>query len=248
MADINWQALAQPFEPHEVKWRVLRKSKSNTKYGECIPYVDARNIYQRLDDVVGPGGWQNDVTEWGHGGAVATIRIKVGSEWLSKSDVGFRVESERQSDEVKVKGDPSDAVKRAAVLWGIGRYLYQSDSVWCNLDDFGNILDTPELTFTGSPQFMKQGQPQQQRKSDKKQQRQPDNLQQNAADAVSFPAGYLDDLAKQTAAALNITPEQARVGIGNHVKAGGIVPEMSLEDALQYVQDKAAEKKAANGK
>lgn len=149
---------------HEVLWRVLRTQKDNELYGECVPYVDARFVFDRLDEVIGPHEWQDDITAWEYGGVKATISILVDGHWVSKSDVGIRagVSDGRggTNDEMKIKGDPSDAIKRAAVHWGIGRDLYRADTVWCNLDQWGNILDDPPLTFTGKTQFMAKGNPQ----------------------------------------------------------------------------------------
>jgi hypothetical protein len=107
--EIDFKKLQEPIEP---KWRI--QSVKNNK-AICVCYLDARAVHQRLDDVCGPENWQNtyDATD-----GVASIGIKIDSEWRWKSDVGT------ESNVEKIKGKASDAFKRCAVLWGIGRDLY----------------------------------------------------------------------------------------------------------------------------
>jgi hypothetical protein len=52
------------------------------------------------------------------GNLYCEIAIKVGDEWVSRSDCG--TESKVEAD----KGQASDAFKRAAVKFGVGRFLY----------------------------------------------------------------------------------------------------------------------------
>ena len=52
---------------------------------------------------------------------VCSIGIKCGSDWVWKSDGGTETEVEAE------KGELSDSFKRAAVKWGIGRFLYDLD-------------------------------------------------------------------------------------------------------------------------
>lgn len=97
--------------PLEPRWRV----QSAKGQAICVAYVDARAVQQLLDDVCGPENWQNTYdAETG----VASIGINVDGDWMWKSDVGT------ESNIEGVKGKASDAFKRAAVLWGIGRNLY----------------------------------------------------------------------------------------------------------------------------
>lgn len=109
-SNIAWPDLQAPFVP---RWRV-----QSVKNGHAImvPYVDARQVATRLDEIVGAENWQNNYDpETG----LATIGININGEWVFKSDVGT------ESNIEKVKGRASDAFKRAAVVWGIGRDLYQ---------------------------------------------------------------------------------------------------------------------------
>ena len=102
--------------PEEIKWREGPK-------GSRLAYVDARYVMRVLDSaLVGPANWQR-VHSFGEGGKVACgIGIKVDGEWLWKWDGAGETDIEGE------KGSFSDAFKRAAVSWGIGRDLYAMDS------------------------------------------------------------------------------------------------------------------------
>jgi|FLOH01.1.fsa_nt_gi hypothetical protein len=98
------------------RWRVQSFSERKAE-AICIPYIDARDAQNLLDDVCGPEGWQSDFKGAGSllmGG----IGIKVEDEWLWKWDTGTETRIEKE------KGHASDAFKRAGVHWGIGRFLY----------------------------------------------------------------------------------------------------------------------------
>lgn len=108
-------ALAAPTPKSEVKTRPGRGKSGD------LSYVDARFVMDRLDSVVGPMNWSDQYLPV-DGGVECTIRIHVGDAFASKSDVGVPSTIE------PVKGAYSDAFKRAAVKWGIGRDLYDEDS------------------------------------------------------------------------------------------------------------------------
>jgi hypothetical protein len=81
----------------------------------------------RLDDVCGPQGWKNEFTEGPNGGQLCGIYIKIGDEWISKWDGADNTQIEA------VKGGLSGAMKRAAVQWGIGRYLYNVEEGYAEI-------------------------------------------------------------------------------------------------------------------
>jgi hypothetical protein len=101
------------------KWRVQSFSKNVAK-ASCVAYIDARDVMDILDDVVGPENWQDQYSVTGDY-LMAGIGIKTGSEWVWKWDTGSKSDIEEE------KGLVSDAFKRAAVKWGIGRFLYAMD-------------------------------------------------------------------------------------------------------------------------
>jgi hypothetical protein len=114
--------LSAEFPRDVVSWRAQSLTKDGTK-AMALAYIDARDVMDRLDDVVGPEGWQCDYPHAGQK-TVCRIGIKIGDEWVWKAN------GAGDSDIEAEKGALSDAFKRAAVLWGIGRYLYSLDAPW----------------------------------------------------------------------------------------------------------------------
>ena len=101
----------------DFKWRV---QSANIYGASCVAYIDARQVQDLLDEVCGAYGWQCEYYE--HKGNLF-CRIGIACElantmeWVWKSDCGT------ESNVEKKKGEASDAFKRAAVMWGIGRFL-----------------------------------------------------------------------------------------------------------------------------
>lgn len=122
MTDL-FEKLAAEFPRDAVHWRAQTLTQAGDK-ALALAYLDARDVMDRLDSVCTPAGWRNAVTETPKGRLIATIEIKVGDEWVGKTDGAGDTDVEGD------KGGISDALKRAAVLWGIGRYLYRLKSTW----------------------------------------------------------------------------------------------------------------------
>jgi hypothetical protein len=115
--DLNLLKKELPF-----KWRVQSFSKSKPS-ATCVAYIDARDAMDLLDEVVGVGNWQKSFYEV-KGNLFCSVSIKINGEWVSQSDCGTESSTE------KIKGEASDAFKRACVGWGIGRFLYAKDIVY----------------------------------------------------------------------------------------------------------------------
>jgi hypothetical protein len=135
------KALAMPFEKDEVKWKPQVISGNRAM---VVCFVDARVIQDRLDDVVGSENWQDAYECLPDGAVVCRLRIRLGSEWITKVDVGGQSEQPDEGD--RRKAAFSDALKRAAVKFGIGRYLYRLEPQWVDYDPKKKkLLQTPEL-------------------------------------------------------------------------------------------------------
>jgi hypothetical protein len=92
---------------------------NNGIWAKVLAYVTNRAIMKRLDEVCGKAGWRNEYRDIpNNGGVECGISIKVEGEWITKWDAAENTQVEA------VKGGRSGAMKRAAVQWGIGRYLY----------------------------------------------------------------------------------------------------------------------------
>ncbi len=115
--------LQAPFPEYDVEWRIARSGKGNHgPWAKVLAYITNRAIMQRLDEVVGPENWKNEYSTGPlNKGVMCAISIRIEGEWVMKWD------GADQTDIEAVKGGLSDAMKRAGVQWGIGRYLYNLD-------------------------------------------------------------------------------------------------------------------------
>lgn len=95
-------------------------------------YKNARVDMAILDETVGPANWQRDHFEC-KGNLFCKVGIRTertypdspnSIEWIWKSDCGT------ESNTEAVKGESSDAFKRACFNWGIGRELYTAPFIW----------------------------------------------------------------------------------------------------------------------
>lgn len=128
---MNYEELAKPFSEKDIEWRIARSGEKNGKiWAKCLAYVTNRAIMDRLDQVCGQDGWQNEFVEC-EGGFLCTIKIWNGERWVSKTDGADRTQIE------SFKGGLSGAMKRAAVQWGIGRYLYSLPEGWADISPAG---------------------------------------------------------------------------------------------------------------
>lgn len=127
---MDLQALKAPFSPTLISWRVGATSRDKDK-GIALAYLNARDVMERLDEVCGAGAWQCRYPFQGCCEIAILIEDKHGAKWVSKAN------GAGQSDIEAEKGQYSDAFKRAAVLWGIGRYLYDLPNQWYPIESYG---------------------------------------------------------------------------------------------------------------
>lgn len=127
--------LTKPWEKKEVKWRVGPLSKDKTM---TVPlaYVDARTVMNRLDEIMGAENWQDNYVFPGNR-IICTLSLKLRGEWVHKEDGAGDSEMEGE------KGGISDAFKRAAVKWGMGRELYELKCKWMQIDQYKKIIGDP---------------------------------------------------------------------------------------------------------
>lgn len=131
----DWAKLAEPFDDSEVKQRPgaatwehknecqgksCRDTRDAAKHHQ-FSYVDARAVAERLDEVLTPEGW-NFTCSVIPGSDVVKGVLTIGSS--VREDHGYP-NSER--DDEPIKAATSDALKRCAVLFGVGRHLYEDN-------------------------------------------------------------------------------------------------------------------------
>jgi len=134
-------ALAAPFAPAEV--RFIPGAVSGHR-ALALAYLDVRAVEDRLDRVLGVGGWQDEYQVLPDGSVVCKLKVRLGGEWLVKSDVG--TPGDCPTGAGRLKAAFSAALKRAAVKWGIGRYLYKVPGRWADYDPARRqLVTTPQL-------------------------------------------------------------------------------------------------------
>lgn len=135
---MNLERLKDKFKPDEIEFRVgsTNEKRENGKViqratkGLVLPYVTNRAIQNRLDDVCGAENWCNVFQLWQNESQLCGISIRMNQEeniWVTKWDGAENTKTE------PIKGGLSNAMKRAAVQWGIGRYLYQATPEWVDV-------------------------------------------------------------------------------------------------------------------
>lgn len=163
--------LCEPFAAADVEWRVTKMRNSNSE-GLVVAFIDSRAIQNRLDDVVGPFCWRTRFIPWHqyipkpgkYENPSETPKTPISSqlcglsiyleerkEWVEK------VDGAENTDIEAIKGGISDSFKRASVLWGIGRYLYEISAKWVSLDKYKQIARPAELTAYYAEQLQKLG-------------------------------------------------------------------------------------------
>lgn len=115
-----------------MKFRNLTENEIECRVQSCyekgvvlLLYKDARCDQNILDETVGALNWEKSY-QLIDGQLFCTIRIwdKDKQMWISKQDVGTESNTEAE------KGRASDAQKRAASCFGIGRELYTAPFIW----------------------------------------------------------------------------------------------------------------------
>lgn len=117
--------LKAPFPADSLSWRIGKKinwnkfkkcptDKSKPVMAQMLVYIDARDVQDRLDEVCGCN-WSNSLKE-----VMGRMVCEITINGITKSDGAGDTDFEGE------KGGISDAFKRSAVMWGVGRYLYNA--------------------------------------------------------------------------------------------------------------------------
>ncbi len=120
----------KPFPENEIK---LKPQMVKNNRCLALAFIDSRLVMDRLDEVVGLNGWKDEYTVLPGGTEVeCRLSVRIAGEWITKADVGG--ESEQPDGGDRMKAAFSDALKRAAVKFGIGRFLYRRPQNWMDYD------------------------------------------------------------------------------------------------------------------
>ena len=130
-----YEQLKRPFKSSKISWRVGATNSDKTK-GIALAYIDARDVMERLDEVFGMN-WQCRYTH-AETKTICEISVCIDGNWITRAN------GAGDSDIEAEKGAISDAFKRAAVLFGIGRYLYDLPNQWVKIEN-KRIAEKPTL-------------------------------------------------------------------------------------------------------
>lgn len=117
--------LRQPFHPSQVQWL---PGAVKGERALAIAYADLRAYMNRLDEVCGDD-WSVAYEPWGADRIIC--RMTIGG--VMRSSTG---ETTNESEKSEIGGTVAEAqaFKRAAAMFGLGRYLYNLPSGWADFD------------------------------------------------------------------------------------------------------------------
>ena len=156
-------ALEEPFDLTEIKWRVTNTT-ADRRRGQVLAYADPRAYADRLNLLVTVRGWTREYSvqtinnierKMSNGSQIAgkvvvTCRLTIhglgtnsgiGEEWADNENAGTAAEAQ--------------AFKRACSCFGLGRYLYDIEGCWVDLDGRRQPTAIPKLPSWAIPE--KQG-------------------------------------------------------------------------------------------
>lgn len=123
-----FQKVALPLIDDEIEWKVQTCGKGDKGvWAKLTPYKTSRSVMTRFDEAFGPENWKDKyfpITVGGSDGFLCELSVRVNDEWITKVDGAPTTGIE------SIKGGISDALKRAATKWGMGRELYKCGTVW----------------------------------------------------------------------------------------------------------------------
>lgn len=201
------EQLKAPFPKADTEFRISRLIKGSKK-GYALAYITARAVMERLDAVFGITGWKDEY-EVLKDGVICRLSIKIDDAWIGRQDAAPWTMIE------PIKGGFSDAFKRAAVKFGIGRYLYH----------------LPEYTVTLTPEKPHNADPQ--------------TIHYHWSQAVSgwwvepeLPDWAVSDEARPVASPHSLTLEKGElIGLVHELHSRGAVTDKKKQDWLDTLSD-----------
>jgi hypothetical protein len=157
--------LEVPFAPQQVQWRVTNTS-NDKKRGQIMPYADPRAYTDRLNALFSPQGWTrtytvetlNNITRLKKGENVITGKVLV---TCTVTIIGLWSHSgtgeEWADGDFGLTSADAQAFKRACSCFGLGRYFYDFNPPWVDLDQNRQPTKTPTLPAWAIPENWRKG-------------------------------------------------------------------------------------------
>lgn len=156
-------ALEAPFDPSLLKWVVKATQhrrinrRGTVEFGLILPYVDPRAYSDRLTLAAGFGRWTREyqvqvidgvirrVRSGNEAKEIRAVKIAVTCK-LTITGLGTQnaLGEEWADDDNAVTAAEAQAFKRACTMFGIGRYLYDMEAKWVELDRNHRPHETPQ--------------------------------------------------------------------------------------------------------
>jgi len=145
--------LEVPFDPAQIKWRVMRTS-DDRRSGAILPFADPRAYTDRLNQLFTPAGWTREytistvpsLTRVDRGKVIVTSKVLVATAVTIIRLGSHTGTGEEWADrENAVTAADAQAFKRACSCFGLGRYLYRFEETWVHLNGRGEPVALPIL-------------------------------------------------------------------------------------------------------
>ena len=143
--------LEVPFDPAQIKWRVMRTSNDG-RSGLILPFADPRAYTDRLNQLFSPAGWTREYSitnvpslcRMENGRSIVTSKVLIATS-VTIGRLGSHVGTgEEWADrENAVTAADAQAFKRACTCFGLGRYLYRFEETWVQLTQRGEPVSLP---------------------------------------------------------------------------------------------------------
>jgi hypothetical protein len=154
-----------PFSPDQVRWRVTNTT-NDKKRGQIVPYADSRAYTDRLNTLFAPQGWTREykvqtmtnITRVRKGESIVSGKVLV---TCTVTILGIGSHSgtgeEWADDDNGMTSADAQAFKRACSCFGLGRYFYDIQAVWVDLDQNRQPARTPALFAWALPENWRKG-------------------------------------------------------------------------------------------
>ena len=158
-------ALEVPFDPSQIEWRVMNTTKNGQPMrGQVVPYADQRAYTDRLNALFTPAGWTRRYTIHASSNFERSQDKKIVAKVLVSCELAIFGLGSHSATGEEFADDPNaltaaeaQAFKRAAVCFGLGRYLYYFTGTWVDLDEHKRPKSVPQLAGWATPAGWLQG-------------------------------------------------------------------------------------------
>jgi hypothetical protein len=157
--------LEVPFDSAQIEWRVMNTTKNGQPLrGQVVPYADQRAYTDRLNALFTPAGWTRKYTIQASSNFERSQDKKIVAKVLVSCELTIFGLGSHSATGEEFADDPNaltaaeaQAFKRAAVCFGLGRYLYYFTGTWVDLDDHKRPKNVPQLAGWATPAGWRQG-------------------------------------------------------------------------------------------